>query len=484
MKPKFLNFFGLVILGLIMSDIHAQPPIHEEIGKLVQEAPFKMGAPELPEIGANADTITKFGAIGDGTFLNTISIQNAIDSSAAKGGGKVVIPPGIWLTGPVALKSNINLHLMEGAILLFTKDHTQYPLIGKDGKYTVMSPIYANNLHDIAITGKGIINGNGASWRPVKKVKLTEGQWKALTKSGGVVTSDGGMWWPSEEAKEAETYLKNLKNKKKSALAEDFVPARDFLRPYMVLINHCKRVLIDGPTLMNSPKFGLVPKGCRDLIIRDVTINNEWYAQNGDGMDIGDSKNVIVYKCTVTAGDDGICMKSNYSAKDSNAATLQNVIISDCKVYHGHGGFVIGSNEGGGMENIYVHNCSFIGTDAGIRVKSSRDRGGLVQHIFLDGIYMENIQGPAIVFNSYYEQKDNARTNVPVTRTTPRFQYFKLSNIYCSSASESISLTGLPEYPVNHIYFEHVRILADKDYHAVDAKDIYFKDVEVNGSKL
>lgn len=479
---KYAWFIAGCFAGITL---HAQQNIHNEMAQYIKDAPFTMNVPELPRIPAYTDSITAHGAVGDGETLNTKAIQQTIDNCADKGGGTVIIPSGLWLMAPIELKSNIDLHLAEGAVLLFTKDHSQFPLIGKGSSYSVMSPVYGYKLHDVAITGSGIINGNGESWRPVKKVKTTDAQWKALVKSGGAVSSDGTMWWPSEDAMNGEDYLKKLKKKGKSITADDYLPARDFMRPYMVLLVGCKRVLIDGPTFMNSPKFGFVPKGCTDLVVRDLKINNEWWAQNGDGMDIGDCKNVLVYKCTVNAGDDGICMKSNASGvKDSGEATLKNIVIADCKVYHAHGGFVIGSGETGGMENISVHNCSFINTDAGIRVKSGRDRGGLVHNIYINGVYMNNIAEDAIVFDSYYEQKNPERKQMPVTRTTPRFQDFYISNVFCASAGKAITITGLPESPVNHIYFSNMNIHADKGYSSVDAADIIFKQVKVNGVAL
>lgn len=485
MNIKLQKCYWITICCLMTSITNAQQNIQDEITQFIHKAPFEMPVPQLPKIPVYTDTITSYGAVCDGETLNTQAIQQAIDHCAANGGGEVIVPAGLWLTGPVELKSNINFHLSEGAVLLYTKDHTQFPLTGKGSSYSVMSPIFGYKLHDIAITGTGIINGNGDSWRPVKKVKTTDAQWKALVKSGGVISSDGSMWWPSQAAMNGEDYLKKLKKKGKTVTADDYIAARDYLRPYMVLLTDCKRVLIDGPTFMNSPKFGFVPKNCTDLVVRDVKINNEWYAQNGDGMDIGDCKNVLIYKCTVNAGDDGICMKSNASKSDtSGEATLKNVVIADCKVYHAHGGFVIGSGETGGMENINVRNCSFINTDSGIRVKSGRDRGGLVHQIFIDGIYMNNIQDDALVFDSYYEQKDPERKQMPVTATTPRFQDFHISNVFCASAGKAITIKGLPESPVNHIYFSNINIRADKGYSAVDATGLIFRNVKINGTTL
>ena len=455
-----------------------------ELKAYVASAPFKMKVPSLPQIPALSDTVLRYGAVGDGLQLSQEAIQKTIDAVAARGGGQVVVPPGIYLTGPIRLASRIDLHLMEGAVLLFTSDHSHYEIEVKNNKALVASPIIADDLTDIAITGTGIINGRGETWRPMKKEKATEKQWKQLIKSGGALSEDGLIWWPSLEAGEGASYLKQLNSSSRQLTQADFLAARDFLRPDMVLITDCKRVLIEGVTLMNAPKFGLVPKRCEDLVIKDVKINNEWYAQNGDGMDIGDSKRVVVYRCQVTAGDDAICMKSNYAKKDSGTARLRDVIIADSKVFRGHGGFVIGSNEGGGMSNIFVKNCSFIGTDEGVRVKSARDRGGLVENIFLEDLLMEDIEGAAISFDSFYDEKKIDRISKAVTLSTPIFRKFYFKNIFCTSAESGIRITGLPEMPVSEIYFEKIRIRAAKAYEAVFARDIHFKDALINGVKM
>ena len=133
-------------------------------------------------------------------------------------------------------------------------------------------------------------------------------------------------------------------------------------------------------TIQNSPMFALHPIQCENVIMRNVKINNDWWAQNGDGIDINSCDNVLVYKCTVTAGDDAICMKADDGKK--KPPVLHNVVIADCIVYNGHGGFVIGSGTNGGIKNISVKNCNFIGTDIGLRFKSARDRGGLVREYF------------------------------------------------------------------------------------------------------
>ncbi|MDB5011006.1 MAG: glycoside hydrolase family 28 protein, partial [Mucilaginibacter sp.] len=417
----------------------------------------------------------------DGQTLNTVSIEKAINACNAAGGGTVLIPQGLWLTGPIELKSNVNLHANRGALVIFSKDHAQYPMI--DGRTKL--PLSGNKLENVGITGEGIYDGGGDTWRPLKKSKAAPSLWADLLKNRGVVSNDGSMYWPTKEGMAGEEYLKTLKGKT-GLTANDYLPARDFLRPVLVSITNSKNVLIDGPTFKNSPQFALNPKYCTNMIIRNVTINNEYYAQNGDGIDLSSCKNTIVYHCTVNAGDDGICMKS--SGNKGNADTdpaLENVIIADCIVNHAHGGFVIGSNTDGGMKNVYVTNCNFVNTDIGIRIKSSRDRGGLVHSIYIDNIYMYDILNEAILFNTYYEDaaKDNSAKIVPVTARTPRFQDFYINHVYCSNAKTAIAITGLPEMPVNHIYLADIVISATEPFSSTDASDISLKNVKIFSAK-
>lgn len=449
----------------------------------LQNAPFKMPVVEKPTFPDKTFSIKDFGAVGDGQILNTAAFTKAIEACVNAGGGKVVVPAGLWLTGPIELKSNINLVVERGALIQFTSDRTQYPIIQMAGSssYVVASPVYGSKLKNVAITGEGIIDGAGEAWRPVKKSKVTASQWKQFTKTG-VVSEDGQIWWPSKEAMEGESYLKKLKKEKPNQGAEDFLPARDFLRPYMVYLVNCENVLLQGVTIRNSPKFVFYPNNCTNLTMRHVNIFNEQWAQNGDGIDISACKNVLIYKCNVSAGDDGICMKSS-SSKDPNVARLENIVIAGCDVYHAHGGFVIGSNTDGGMNNIYVSDCNFIGTDIGIRVKSNAGRGGLVHNIFIKNIFMSDIVNEAVLFDTYYEDvtagKNAKDVKTTLTDKVPQFRDFYISDVFCRGAKTAISITGLPQMPVQKIHFDNVVISADKGYEFKDAKDIDFKNVKL-----
>ncbi|MDQ6904828.1 MAG: glycoside hydrolase family 28 protein [Bacteroidota bacterium] len=488
-KQIFTRYILLAFLFMGISHIvNAQ---QMDAAWYLKNAPFKMPEVIVPVFANKCFSIKDYGGISDGQTLNTLAFRKAIDACVTAGGGKVVVPPGLWLTGPIELQSNINLEVQRGALILFTKDHSQYPIIkasANSTSYVPASPIYGYDLKNIAITGEGIIDGGGESWRPVKKEKVTAGQWKDFTSSGGVVNKNGSIWWPTKEAMDGEQYLKDLKKKKGEITPADYLPARDYLRPYMVYLINCENILLENVTIRNSPKFVFYPNSCTNLTMRHVNIFNEWWAQNGDGIDISRCKNVLVYDCTVSAGDDGICMKSSGASKDDiNTANLENIVIAKCVVYHAHGGFVIGSNTDGGMQNIFVTDCNFIGTDIGIRVKSNAGRGGLVKNIYVSNIFMKDIVDDAISFNTYYEDmpagkiKDNG---VRVIRDkTPFFKDFYFDNIYCNGAKNAVSITGLPEMPVSSLHFKNMVISADHGFDATDAADLDLTNVKIIAPK-
>ena len=391
--------------------------------------PFTMPEIQVPTFPDRTISIVEYGAIADGQTMNTNAFANAIQACVQGGGGKVVVPVGVWLTGPIKLESNVNLHVERGAVILFSKNRDDYPLVPSptptSKNFSCASPISGYKLENVAITGDGIIDGSGEVWRPKKIGKYFPTEWKKIINSGGVVSEDGKMWWPSEQAMHGGEYLKSLGQGKKTITKEDFANARDFLRPHMVEFYRCKRILLDGPTFQNSPKFNIHPGQCEEVVIRNIRVLNPWNAQNGDGIDITSSHNVIIYNCTVDVGDDAICLKSGSIEKGRDwTAACENIIVADCIVYHGHGGFVIGGETYGGTRNVSIRNCTFIGTDVGLRFKSSRDQGGLTENIYIDSIQMKYISNEAMLFDMYYEddkpQSGKPHTSAPVTERTPR----------------------------------------------------------------
>jgi polygalacturonase len=452
------------------------------------KAPYSWkNLPKIAEPTFRRDTfrIEKFGAIADGLTLNTISINKAIATCSAKGGGVVLVPGGVWLTGSVEMKSNVNLHIERDAILLFSDDFDQYPLV--EGTYEGrtsarnQSPIYGNNLQNIAITGRGVVDGNGDVWRMVGKDKLTEREWKAKKASGGLVSADDRIWFPSAKTKLAFDTKRGTVLLPGQTL-KDFEEIKDFLRPNLLVFNNCKKVLLEGVTFQNSPAWCLHPVLCEDLTIRDVFAKNPDYAQNGDGLDVESCKNVLIEGSTFDVGDDGICIKSGKDEEGrKRGRPTENVIVRNNIVYKAHGGFVIGSEMSGGARNIFVSDCSFMGTDIGLRFKTARGRGGVVENIYVKHIRMKDIEGDAILWDMYYftkPPKTGEPVEVPpVTDATPRFRNFQISDIVCNGAKRGIFIRGLPEMKVKDIELSNIVLKADKGAEIIEAHDIRLKNV-------
>lgn len=456
---------------------------------------FDMPRVQEPSFQNNSVSITDFGAVGDGLTKNTAAFAKAIDAVAAKGGGKVVIPRGIWITGPITLKSNINLHAEAGALVIFSSDFNDYPLVktsfeGLD-TYRTISPINGKDLVNVAITGSGTFDGSGDAWRPTKKSKLTDAQWKALVKSGGVLSDDGKTWYPSEKSKKGDG--KDNFNVPNFKTIEEFEAVKDYLRPVMVSLVNCKKVLLDGPTFQNSPAWNIHPLMCEDVTIRNLNVRNPWYSQNGDGLDLESCKNSVIYDNTFDVGDDAICIKSgkNEDGRKRGMPT-ENVIVKNNIVYHGHGGFVVGSEMSGGVKNVHVSNCTFIGTDIGLRFKSTRGRGGVVENIYISNIDMINIPTQAISFNLFYggnspvlDDTQSAETEkrderlLPVTVETPSFKDIYMRNITVAGADEAVALQGLPEMNLKNVKIENSMLKATKGITAVDTDGIELKNVKV-----
>ena len=454
----------------------------------------KLPVIQSPVFKKDTLNIKKYGAIADGNTLNTKAINDAIETLSKKGGGVVLVPSGLWLTGPIVIKNNINLHLTSGATLLFTPDKNKYPLVEANWEglpqMRNQSPISAMNASNIAITGKGIIDGNGDVWRAVKIDKLTESQWKKKLASGGVLSEDKKTWYPSEG------FMKGSKMQNPGVIAAEkdavfYQSIKDFLRPNLLLLTNCKTILLEGVTFQNSPAWCLHPLMCRDLTVRDVFVKNPWYAQNGDGIDAESCKNVLIENSVFDVGDDALCMKSGRDAEGrKRGMPTENIIIRGCTVYAAHGGFVIGSEMSGGARNIWVNNCTFIGTDIGLRFKTTRGRGGIVENIFINDIYMKDIPAEAILFDMYYMAKDpvalaGEKRELPkvefktVDETTPVFKNFHISNVYCNGAEKGIFVRGLPEMHVKDIVLENMVLQADKGIDVQEASGITFKNIKI-----
>ncbi|HCX24726.1 MAG: glycoside hydrolase [Flammeovirgaceae bacterium] len=488
------------ILTLVMTTLIFSACVAQESEETIYEGvEFEMPKVVIPTFPDYRVSIVDFGAIADGTTKNTQAIAEAISDVVKNGGGTVVIPRGIWVTGPVTLKSNLNLHLEDGALLLFTDDKDDYPLIGTSFEgldtYRCLSPINGNGLENVAITGNGTIDGNGDAWRAVKKSKMSESQWKQLVKSGGMLSEDGKNWYPSESYRRGAEATSGFFNVPKTSSKEDFAQFKDFLRPVMVSIVNSKNVLLDGPTFQNSPAWNIHPLMCENVTIRNLNVRNPWYSQNGDGLDLESCKNALIYNNTFDVGDDAICIKSgkNEDGRKRGVPTA-NVIIKNNIVYHGHGGFVVGSEMSGGVKNIHVSKCTFMGTDTGLRFKSTRGRGGVVENIYISDIDMINIPTEPIRFNLFYggqspvlEDDQEAAVideeMMPVTEKTPSFKDIYMTNIRAVGCETAGYFQGLPEMNLKNINISNSNLEARKGINLIDADGVNFTNVSVKVEK-
>lgn len=494
-KFLFIAFYYFILLIWILPAFASETAYCT--GKSDNELPFDMPDLPVPEFLDHCVNISDFGAVGDGLVMNTNAFAEAIKVCADSGGGKVIVPEGIWLTGPIQLQSNINLHLQKNAIIIFSDRYDDYPLIQSnwEGTHAVrcMPPIFGKNLKNIAITGEGIIDGSGQAWRPVKKFKMTERQWHDLVASGGVLNQEGDIWWPSESALNGPLRIAELQ-RSGNTKEEDYKAVRAYLRPVLIGLVQCENILFDGPTFQNSPAWNIHPLMCKKMIIRNIKVRNPWYSQNGDGIDLESCCDVLLFNNTFDVGDDAICIKSGKDKEGRNRGIpTERVLIDGCTVFHGHGGFTIGSEMSGDVRNIVVRNCTFFGTDVGLRFKSKRGRGGIVENIYLENIFMKDIPTDAIRFNMYYESQapipddgsmDLAgsqveRTYVPAGEETPCFRKIFLKNIVCRGAERAILLQGLPEMPIRDIELENIRISSNIGFSCIDAKHIILKQVEI-----
>ena len=487
-KMNNLGAFPKRILSLAMTLIMASFALHVS----ARANDIHAATPAIPN---NIENLTNFDAVADGATLNTEAFATAIAALSAKGGGELIVPPGYWLTGPIQLKSNINLHLQRGAFIQFSRDFHLYPLVVTDmkGENAVdsTSPISGTDLENVAITGDGIIDGGGDAWRPMKKEKVSEPEWNALVASGGVVDPNGTTWWPSHGALAGGRLVISLL-KTNCLDPQAYEPAHQFLRPKMVRLIGCRKVLLLGVTFQNPPNWTVNPALCEDVTIQNINIHNSYAAQNSDALDVESCRRVVVRDSIIDAGDDGICLKSGKDAAGRRIGVPDaDMLIEGCTVYHAHGGFVIGSEMSGGVHDIYVDNCTFIGTDNGLRFKSARGRGGVVENIFVSNVQMENILGNAIDFEMFYENGTSANqagANPPRADVgTPQFRDIYIENLVCHGANRAIVLGGLPEMPIQNCVLKNVNITAKRGAFVFDADAVRFDNVHIDqtsGEKL
>lgn len=433
--------------------------------------------------------LTDFGAVGDGVTDCTEAFAQALKHLKKQGGGHLVVPNGTWLTGPIKLVSNVDLHLEDNATILFSPNKELYVQPSDtlcDGKKKCYALIHGSKLQNVAITGHGTIDGQGFYWRPIKQKKVitqdviaVDGNvWEEALAMGGVTRPDGNskkwlIWYPFNLKKDL-----NIPN-----IAADPI-TQEKMRPHLVNITDSKNVLIENVKLINSPKFHLVPTRIQNLIIDGVYVRCPHWAQNGDAMDPGNVQVALIVNCNISCGDDGICMKGGVGEKGVAAGPQRDFVIRYDTVYHAHGGFVIGSEFSGGMQRLVVQDCYFDGTDIGCRFKSAPGRGGWCEDIYCQNLIMKNMVNSAILISSGYADKGagvSATDADDKTAFFPDWSNMIFRNITCVGSKQAVDIQGLKGKPVRDILFDNVMIIGNRGGIKMEwAKNIKFVNCNIN----
>jgi len=389
----------------------------------------------LPAAARTCDPL-HYGAKADGSTKDTRAIQAAVDDCAAKGGGIVTLAKGVYVSAPIVLKSNITLNLAAGATLLGSPDHADYPqttVFNAPGQQSLISSLYA---HDIAITGKGTIDGNGASW------------WR------------------------------DAKGERPSGVMGEIV-----FRPRLIVLDHSRHIRITGVTVQNSPSWQIIPYYSDDVVIRGVKILAPADSPNTDAIDPFSSRHVVIDHVTADVGDDNVAIKSGKINSPGPDDPAQDITITDCIFLHGHG-LSIGSELAGGAQNIRAERIRFKDTDQGIRIKANRDRGHDVSHLFFKDIDMEGV-GTGILISEYYPAVEPPTDNrpQPIGRLTPFFHDFHFENVTVKSSKVAAVIYGLPESPVKDLVMKNVRLNGAKGMAISDAQGVVLQGVKVTAAQ-
>lgn len=471
MKRKVLfiskSLILLLSLSLLLpiSALYAQESVLDKAPAQIEpiKAPFKMPQLKRPVFPNKTFNIKDFGAVEGGAVKNTEAIKKTIEAAAKAGGGKVVIPEGKWLTGAIHLDNNINLYLAKGAEILFSQDTKDYlPVVFSRHEdtecYKHSAFIYANGKKNIAVTGEGVLNGQGKPW-----------------------------WNFREQQRNAYVRLRKM--------VEDNIPVEkrvfdgsqnDMLRPAFFQPMNCKNVLVEGVTFLYGAFWTITPTYCENVIVRKVKIvtDGEYgHTPNGDGVDPSSCKNVLIEYCDMNTGDDCIAIKSGRDEDGQRVGKpTENLVARHNFFRAGHGGIVIGSETSGGIRNIYGHDCYCNGTDRALRIKTGRGRGAVVENLYFKNITASRVKFQAIHLNMLYTTK-----RLPVeqfSKRTPTFRNFNFENVTCEYAEAAgIELLGLPESMIDNISFKNIKIKSALGINIQDSKKIKFDNVSVTPDK-
>ena len=397
--------------------------------------------------------VRDFGAAGDGRKLDAAAINQAVAACAKAGGGTVYLPPGSYLAGTIELKSHVTLELDAGATILGSENPDDYPAtksVWGDATEMMAPLLYAVGAENVTITGRGTIDGQGAIW------------WRRVRLNDPKKFPPG----PQTEADRAEA----------RKLARG--------RPHLIRPVRCKDLVIEHVNLRNSAEWNVHPMLCENVRIDGISISAPpTNAHNTDGINPESCRNVQIANCRIDTGDDCVTLKSGLNELGRKTGRPdENITITNCVMYRGHGGVTIGSEMSGGVRNVVVTNCVFVGTDIGIRLKSQRGRGGVVEGVSVSNLVMVDVPTPFVI-TTFYTGRDRPGDVHPVDEGTPRYRDMLFSNITARGAKVAGSITGLREMPIEQITFSNVHLEAQAGFTCTNANDIVFLDSVIDTAK-
>lgn len=437
--PRFLRLLPLLTIWVGPALIAAPEPIAPI------DAPFEMPLLQRPVFPDRTIPITDHGAVPGGEVKNTDAFAAAIATCAEAGGGRVLVPAGRWLTGPIHLRSNIELHLDEGAVIVFSNVFEDYlpPVLVRVGGielYNYSPFIYARDCENVAITGPGRLDGNAEAWFP----------------------------WKTKETKE----IFQLEPRGIPVEERIFGTPEAAIRPNFVVFMNCRNVLWEGFTIGSGANWTLHPVYCENVIIRRVNVLTD--GPNNDGIDPDSCRNVLIEHCVFDTGDDCVVLKSGYNEDGWRVGRpTENVVMRWCSSRRGHGGLVIGSEMSGDVRNVYMVDCEFEGTDRAVRIKSRRGRGGVVENVWVDNIRVKDMQHEVVILNMDY----SADRNPAVNERAPLFRNIHLSNITAEGAPVAIRITGLEDSPIENVTFNDLDLQTSRGVIARHARGLTFRDL-------
>ncbi len=406
----------------------------------------------VPTFNQQQYNITAFGATTDSTINNQQAIQTAIDKCNKEGGGTVIIPEGVWRTAYLELKSNVNLNLAKGSVLSFIDSIPLYavPTFTRWEGLECMNYhpfIYSKDQENVAITGEGIVKGNAQVWWDLAKTTQLE----SLKKLYDLVEA-------------------GIEPVKRNCL--DFDPT-SYLRPSLIQFVNCKKVLVEGIELQSGPMWTTHFIYCESVIARNLSVIT--VGRNNDGIIPDACNGVLIDNCYFSTGDDCIVIKSGLNEDGWRVGkACENLVIKNCKTKHGHGGVVIGSEMSGGVRNLYAHDCDFSETERGLRIKSMKGRGGVIENLWFENIRMDNIKREAIQINMHY----GSSSIQPRTDSLPTFRNIHYKNIFSNNSQYAVRVKGIDNQFVDQIFFENLEMNSKRGIVLENTQNATFKNVK------